>query len=505
METGRKKTIRAAFLISGLTFLSYLLGIFKLRVLGSAFGASLELDSLNAAFILPEFALNLFVAGALSATFIPVFSDYIHQEKEAEGFKLANSILNLVVLVTTLIALVGILGAGFWVNLVVPGFSQEGKILTANLLRILFITPLIFGLSNALGDILVAYQRFFAFALAPLLYNLGIILGVVFFKNNLGIYSAALGAVLGALLHFSVRFIESFKTPFRYQIFLNLRLAGLRRIFKLMIPKAVTMSVVQLNLWIDTIAASLILAVGSITVFRFSLPIERLPVSLFGIAFATAVFPVLTKAATQKDWSLYQENFLASFKEILFFALPVSVGMFLLRNQIALFLLGAGKYDANAVGLTAATLGMLSLSITFESLINLLWRGFYALKNTITPMKISLMGLALNAALVFPLAFALGVKGIGLTFSFVSIFQVALLMIFLRKKVALSLSSLTLPLIKIFIASSAMAFGVYEFLGFHLKLLPQILGALIVGAGIYFLVSLVLNIEEVKILKKIFR
>ena len=380
----------ASVYIAFFSLFSRILGIFRDRIFASRFGAGNELDAYFAAFRIPDFIFNLLVIGALSAAFIPVFTRYLSRDHEDEAFKISNSVLNLVLILWLFIALLIFIFARPIMGLLVPGFDTEKLSLTVNLTRIMLLSPLFFGISAVAGSMLNSYRRFFSFALAPVLYNLGIIIGALILIPRMGVYALAVGVVIGAFLHMLLQQINVYLLGFRYQRVLDLNHPGVRRIVKLALPRIIGMAVDQINLFVQTILGS-ILIVGTVAAFNLANNLASLPVGLFGVALATAVFPTLAeKAGLRRDSEFVFELSRVS-RVILFLTIPTSVMIILLRAQIVRLILGTGHFDWQDTRLTFGILGYLAISVFALALVPLLSRAFYAFEDTKTPDRKSVV------------------------------------------------------------------------------------------------------------------
>ena len=424
----------AAVIIAVAGIASRVLGLFRDRILAAQFGAGDTLDVYYAAFRIPDLVYNLLVLGALSAAFIPVFTSLHSTEREDDGWKLASGILNLQTIAVFFISGAFALFAPWIMHIITPGFSNE-KIATAAVFsRIMFLSPLLLGVSAIFGGILISFKKFMIYSIAPIFYNVGIIIGALVFVPMLGPIGLAWGVVLGAGLHMLTQYPAAKHSGFRYipMSFSILKDQHIKKVIRLMIPRALGIAVNQVNLLIITIFAST-LAAGSLTIFTFANNIQATPVSLFGSSFAIAVFPLLSIYAAKDNKKDFLGNFSKTLRQILFFIIPLSIVLVVLRAQIVRVILGAGKFDWEDTILTFQTLGLLSLSLFAQALVPLLTRSFYALHNTKTPFYIALVSEAVNILLVIFLIRPYGVFGLAIAFSAASVVNMALLSLYLRK------------------------------------------------------------------------
>ncbi len=409
-----QKSGQAAFLLMLASMLSYVAGLLRDRTLSHTFGATHLTDAFNASFIIPDFLFNMFIAGALSVAFIPVFTSYL-KEDQRQAEDIANTIITFGTLILGAIGIIIFIVAPYMIPAIFSSTPVDEHELIITMTRILLLSPILFAISNALGSILITHKNFLAYALSGFLYNLGIIFGVIVLHKQLGIYSAAVGAIIGAFLHLAVRLLNILTVKYKFRPTLSLRHAGVKKIFKLMIPKTVGLLSWQAMIIVYTIVAYG-LAEGSVAAYNYARNLQSFPVSLFGIAFATAIFPFLSDHAHNEATKKFSEDFQITLEKILFFAIPATVGMLLLSTEIIEIILKGGAFDEAAVALTASVLFFFILSIPVESLVHLFARGYYAHKNTITPMIFALAGYGSNIIFCITFAKVIGVIALPIAF-----------------------------------------------------------------------------------------
>jgi putative peptidoglycan lipid II flippase len=434
----------AALLVAFSSLTSRFLGIFRDRILAGEFGAGDTLDIYYAAFRVPDLIFNLLVLGALSAGFIPILSGLIkdtkiayfvsyHKSKNKEAWDLANNILNILVLSLFLISLIGIIFAPGLVSLIAPGFSPEKQALTAKLTRLMFLSPMFLGLSSVFGGILQSFKRFFVYSLSPIVYNIGIIFGALYFvpMDNMfgGVEGLAWGVVLGAFLHMTVQLPLVYKLGFRHRLKIDFKNSNVRKIFKMMVPRTLSLGISQINLLVITIIASTLQS-GSLSVFNFANNLQSFPVSIFGISFAVAAFPTLSALAFDRKKLI--KNFSDIFRQILFFIVPATILLLTLRAQIIRVVFGVGEFNWEDTILTMNTLAYFSISLFAQASIPLLVRMYYARHNSKTPFFIGLFSAIINIVCSLYFAPKLGIAGLALAFSIANIFNFVFLWIFLR-------------------------------------------------------------------------
>jgi putative peptidoglycan lipid II flippase len=434
-ERPTRSIAAAAFIISLAGVASRILGLLRDRILAGQFGAGDTLDAYYAAFRIPDLIYNLMIVGALSAAFIPVFTQFIAEKREEDAWELSSGILSLQIYITGALSIFLVIFAPQLMHLVTPGYTGDKMQLTVLLTRIMFLSPFLLGISGILGGVLVSFKKFLIYSLAPVFYNFGIIIGAVYFVKWMGPIGLAWGVVLGATLHMLVQYPSVKFSGFRFRpVFMDaFKNPGVRKVLKLMIPRTLTIAVSQINFTIITIFAST-LAAGSLAVFNFANNIQSAPLGLFGVSFAIAVFPTMSAFAAKKEKKEFINAFSRTFRQILFFVIPLSMFLFVLRAQTVRVVLGTGKFNWNDTILTFQTLGLLAFSLFAQSLLPLLTRAFYALQNTKTPLYIGLVSEAVNLFLVVLLIGKYSVYGLAIAFSASSLLNMILLLIYLRKK-----------------------------------------------------------------------
>ncbi|MFH0907081.1 MAG: murein biosynthesis integral membrane protein MurJ [bacterium] len=432
----QSKTIAGAAIILGAASLvSRFLGLIRDRILAGKFGAGIELDIYYASFRIPDLVYSLIVLGAISAGFIPVFVGYLKKD-EKKSWHLANSILNLIILSLLVVCSILIILAPWLIKLIAPGFSPDDAVLAVKMTRIMLIGCFFLGISAIFGGILQSFRKFLIYSLAPIMYNLGIIFGVLVLVRYFGILGLAYGVVLGAFLHMAVQIPTAYLSGFRWKLVFDYKFEGTRRLFKLMPPRILGLAFFQIVCWAMTFMASF-LAVGSITIFNLAHNIWSFPLGVFGISFVVASFPKLSETAQKKDRTGFAKAFSSTARQILFFLLPSTAMFIVLRAQIVRAILGVGNFDLQDTILTVETLAYFSLCLFAEALMLLCLRGFFAWEDTKTPFLIGVLGTGVRLSFAWFFSRSMGVPGLALGFSLGSILYLILLLIALKYKAGL--------------------------------------------------------------------
>lgn len=503
----------AALLVALSSLISRFLGLFRDHIL-AGFGAGDTLDAYYAAFRIPDLIFNLLVLGALSAGFIPLFThllknplgkvrDVFAGEKNREAWDLTNNILNILGVSLLVLAGLGVVFAPYLMKLIAPGFSGEKYAETVALTRIMFLSPIFLGISGILGGVLQSFKRFFIYSLAPIVYNIGIIIGALYFVPIWGIYGLAWGVVLGAFAHMLIQLPMVFKLGFRYRRIFNYKDANVRKIGKMMVPRTMSLAIVQINLLVITVIAST-LSSGSLTVFNFANNLQYFPIGVFGISFALAAFPTLSAVAFDKKKLI--ENFSQTLRQILFFIVPSTVLLLTLRAQIVRVVFGRGLFSWEDTVLTINTLGFFTLSLFAQASIPLLIRVFYARHNSKTPFYVGIFAVITNVFLSLWLGRELGVAGLALAFSIANIINFIILWMVLHAELGrLDEFKILRAVIKFSIAAIACGIAVqgakvivWPFIDMTktMGVFTQGAAAGISGLFVYTVVSVLLKCEE---------
>lgn len=455
--SNQSKTITGAAIILGAaSFVSRLIGIIRDRIFAHTFGAGTVLDSYYAAFRIPDLIYNLIIVGTLSAGFIPIFTELLNKDKK-EAWRVTNSVINILGLSLVIICSVLFIFTPQLIPYLVPGFSAENIATTITLTRIMFLSPILLGVSGIISSVLQSFKSFLIYSITPIVYNIGIIIGALFFVPTMGINGLAYGVILGALLHLSIQIPDLLRYGFKYELIFDIKNSAVKKIGKLMIPRALGLATTQLNLLAITILASTVGA-GSITVFNFANNIQQFPIGIIGISFAIAAFPTLSQLVAEGKKEQLSELLSQAIRQVLFFMIPLTIIFLLLRAQIVRVILGSGEFDWTATIDTANTLAFFSLSFFAQALAPLLMRAFFALHDTWTPFLIGMTSAIINIVLGSYLKNIIGVSGLALAFSISMAIQLSLLWLSLRKKIGnLQENKLLQSLNKISFAALVMA------------------------------------------------
>ncbi len=415
----------AALMLGAASFMARLLGVLRDRILAGMYGAGPTLDAYYVAFRIPDMLYNFVILGTLSAAFIPLFASERTRDKH---WAFANNILTIIA--TFLVVASGALWlcAPLLMHILAPGFTLAQHDLAVAMTRVLFLSPLLLGLSGIFNAMLQAHQRFVASALSPLLYNLGIIAGALFLVPLIGPWGLAWGVVLGAFLHMAVQIPSIVALGFIFQPSFRIRDATLRHMLTLSVPRIISLGVAQVELVIATIITSGLIA-GSMSVFQFGYNIQSFPLGIIGISFATAAFPTLAGHMSNGHGKDFLHSFTSTLRQVVFFMAPAASLLLLLRAQIVRVLLGGPHFDWADTIATTEVLTWFAFSLVAQALIPLFTRAFYARKSTTIPLIAGMGGVATSVSLSLLLAPRWGVGGLACAFSVAQLVNFSLLFI----------------------------------------------------------------------------
>lgn len=523
--------LSAALILGGSALASRVLGLIRNWVLADHFPVE-EISIFFAAFRFPETFFEILVLGSLSAAFIPTFVSYISRKKEEEAWETTGIVLNLALGTFLLLSVLIFLFAVPLSRLIAPGFAAAEVSLMANLTRILIFTQGFFVLSFFLTGALKSYQRFLVPALAPLLYNLGIIGTTLIFAPSWGIYAPAWGAVLGAVLHFGIQVPIAARLGFRPVWSLNFRHPGVRRIIRLAAPRVAEIGFLQVLKTAEVVFASLI-STASFTYLTFSRSLEMIPVSLFGLSLADAALPALSRRGRG-----FERTFFSVFRQILFLTLPMAAAFAVLRIPLVRLAFGASQFDWPATVQTGYALSMFAIGIIGQAATLHFVRAFYALQDTDTPVVVGIADVVLNVALYayFTLVLLLPAWGLALAFAISALAQAAVLGVLLIRRAELDLREFVIPGLKVGFAALASGSVMYfllkvldrsawdrnlSFLGrwalpepwpqfvldtrYTANLIVLTLIVFMAGMGVYLLACRLLRVEELNLIPSVWK
>ncbi|MDX1991579.1 MAG: murein biosynthesis integral membrane protein MurJ [bacterium] len=372
-------------------------------IIAREFGVGPDADAFTAANLIPELIFNLISGGALANAFIPVFSGYLAREDRPGAWKIASHIINTVFIATLVVSLIIALIAPWVVRtFVASGFTPDQVTLTANLMRVLLVGTVIFSVSGILMGILQSHQRFLLPALAPIMYDIGILAGVLFLLPTLGVYGVALGAVAGAALHLGIQLPGLFQIRARWMPQFGWNDRDLWRVIRLMLPNVAALALFNINFLVMTNIASR-LGTGAVSSFGWGWRLMQIPQTLIGTAMATVIFPTLSALSALNDAKGKRESMSGALRFILIGTIPSAVGLIFVGRPL-ISLLERGAFDASASALVYSALQFFALGIIVHSALEIVASSFYADKDTLTPLMVRVGGTVINVSLAYVLS-----------------------------------------------------------------------------------------------------
>jgi len=383
---------------------SRLLGVLRTVAIAEAFGSSPELDAYWVAFRIPDLIFQVLAGATLGSAFIPVFARVYRREGEERAWRLASNVLNLITVSTAVLCLVAFAFAPLLVPLLAPGLGDdigrhdELTEKAVSLTRLMLLSPLLFSISGMVTGILNARRAFFLPALAPMVYNLAIILGAVLLSGPFGVEGLAVGVVAGAGLHLATQLPGLVRERMRYSWSFDWRDSPVREVGRLMGPRVIGLAAAQLNFIITTYFASKVGA-AAISNLTYAWLLAGLPLALFGMALSTAVFPTLAEHSADENMDALRETVSKVLRVIMFLTIPAAIGLALLRGPATVLLLQRDEFTAADAAITASALGWYCLGIIPQAGIEIHSRGFYALGDTRSPVILAVGAVIVNFVL----------------------------------------------------------------------------------------------------------
>lgn len=433
----------AAALLAGSALLSSVLGLLRDRLLNGLYYSTYPqgIDAYTVAFLIPDFMFYILVSGTLSVSFIPVFNKRLADNNKKSAWELSTSIVNLMAFVTLVTSVLIIIFADPLVRYVVgPGLDESSRALAISMMRVIAINPFLFAISAVVTSMQQAVGRFVFFALAPTVYNIGIIIGTLVFTNGInlfgwqvfegGIMGVALGVALGSVLQLLISCVGLWGMGFDYRFKIFWRNKGFRQVLRLLPPRSLNQGINYVNNIVETNLASR-MAAGSVRAYQQASNLSYVPTSLIGVAIGTAAFPKMTERLGQGRPDLFRKELQTILRVIIWLTLPVTVIAFFGRGYLVNFIKNGGDV------LMSGLLGILAISILFSSIYQIAARSFYAQQDTKTPLYIAFVAIALNIVLAvwFTMGLNMGIYGLAWAASLVSIIQVLILLFIMARHI----------------------------------------------------------------------
>ena len=508
--SANRQIARAAGTVMLAFVLSNVVGLVRSILISRAFGTGSEYDAFVVASRYPDLIFNLIAGGALASAFVPTFTGFLEKDDRATAWKLASSIINLVIVVLAAVSFFSILFAPSIIHYLSPDFSPEKQVLTAALLRILLIAPTIFGVSGIIMGVLNAHQKFLMPALASTMLWVGYIIGLVLFVPGMGIFGLAWGAVLGAFLHIGIQIPGLLHLPARhYQFTWGWNIPAVKKVLILMGPRLLGVAVVQLNFIVNVMIASG-QPEGSASSLTYAFQIMTMPEVAIAQAIAIAALPTFSAQIARGELTQMRHSLASTLRSVLLLSLPATLGLILLRGPIIAMLFQRGQFNQLSTDMVAWALAWYTAGLVGHSVVEILSRAFYALHDTKTPVVIGTAAMTLNVFLSFAfsaLFSSLGWMphgGLALANSLATALEMVGLIILMRKRLnGINGLELLKGLGPALLGTLVMSLGVLGWMYATRSQNPWLVGVGGIGLGglIYGLSMVVLRVPELNSLK----
>ena len=499
---------------AGTVMIAILLGqVFSLLssiLITRAFGTGIQNEAFNASNRLPDILYQLIAGGALASAFVPTFTALLIREQRAQAWRLASAIANIITIIFIMLGAVIVLFAPWVVrNILAPGFTADPQkfSLTVDLVRIQMAAPIIFGVSGLVMGILNAHRSFLWPALAPMMYSIGKILGVLLLVPSMGVHGLAVGVVAGALMHGLIQLPALIRLPERkYTPTLGLKSPDVHTVARLMGPRVLGVAFVQLNFLVNTRIASL-LPPGSVTAIAVGFSLMMIPEAAIAQAIAIAALPAFSAQAATGKLDQMRSSLSTLLRWLLFLAVPSSLGLILLRVPLVTVIFQRGQFDAASTQLVAWALLWYAVGLVGHSVVEIVSRAFYALQDTKTPVLVGISAMSLNVALNYLLSGLflrwgwLPHGGLALANSIATFLEMAVLLAFMRRRLSgLEGGRIMNGLLQALIAGGVMAAALWGWLKLAAGFSPWVsaLCGIALGGMVYLVVLALLRVPEVK-------
>lgn len=503
----KTKLTRTVILVMICILISKITGLIREQIFAYFFGANWKTDAFTISFLIPNQFRQLLADAILSAAFIPVFSSYLVHGKKKDAYKVANTLINILI-ITFIIMTIIIFITIPYIYKILPQFKDnlDQQSLAVLLTKVMFFSLLFMSLTAVVSALLNSYESFVPPAFSTVIWNVLTILVFLMFYKRYGIKSFAIGIVIGTIGQFL--FILPFLRGrgFRYELDMDINNEGVKDVMLLSFPVILSLGSAQLNDVINKLFA-LSISGGETTILKYSLTMWFFPVGIFAVAISTIIFPRISRQAATNQIENLKDTFLTGAKLVNFLLIPSSLGIIFLANPIVKLLFERGEFTSNNTISTATVLSYLALSLVPYGIVLILNRTFFALKDSRTPLKVSIFSIFCTIVFNFILIRFLKTAGLALSYSLVITINFLILYFLLRRKIGrLGGTDILISSLKVFLASIIMALVaffthklIYNLLSsYNLGLLFSILISLVLALIVYVALCFILKIEELK-------
>jgi putative peptidoglycan lipid II flippase len=504
----QERVTKSVGIVSLGTFTSRILGYIRDVLIANRFGASLVSDSFFAAWRIPNTLRELLGEGALSAAFIPVFTEYLKTKNKKHAWQLASLVINGLLVISILITLVGIIFAPLIITIIVPGFiGKEAFSLTITLTRIMFPFTIFICLAALVMGILNSCQHFTLPAFAPAFLNLCLISAIfllcpLFEEPILGL---SIGLLIGGLMQLLIQIPSLIKEKMEYRAILDFFHPGVKKVILLMLPRALGSAVTQLNITISNLLASFLIF-GSISALFYSNRLVHLPLALFGIAIGTVLFPTMSRQVVDGNLDDLKKSLLWGLKMVILTCLPATIGLMVLGRPIIQLLFQHGQFDTYDTNITYLALFFYAAGLLGFASLKVIVPAFYSQQDTYTPVKIGIISVIANVIFSLLLMRPLEQGGLALSLSLAGYLNASLLLIDLRQKIGdIGGGQIIKFFIKVLLASFMMGVFCWFIIGTTIDIFYQVGIGVMGGLVVLFLSCKLLKIEEINAILGLFK
>ncbi len=512
-----KRLAWAAVFVASATGISRLVGVAREILTASSYGVSADIGVYASVSVIPNLVRQLFADAAISAAFVPVFTQLFSRGEKERAYRLASSLLTFMIVVVGVVVALLVVAAPLLVRLVYPAFADQAELdrLATQMLQLLLPTVLVFSVAGVMIGVLYAYERFVMPAVVSIVWNLFIIAFLVFFSapGSLGIYALVLGTLCGTVAELVLLIVAVRRVDLHWSLSFHWRDSLLRRVLILMVPVTITLGILNFNALIDFVFAQFVSVEASAQI-NYAFRLYQLPQGMFAITIATVLFPTLSRFAARDDVVGVRDTVSLGVRQILFVSLPFVAWFVVVPDAIVRLIYQHGSFTASDTALVAPVLAFFTLGMLFANANIMFNRGFQSLQRPWLPLYVGLANLGLNALLDWALYRPLGARGIVLSTSLVSAFNFVALVWLLRRQIGLidgrRIASAAARMAVGTAGLALVSFALWRALrGFADGGLAQLLLTVVVvfaaGGLVYLAVARLLRVEELGVVRTLLR
>jgi len=453
----RSSMARSALVIGVLFLVSRVLGLLREIILANRFGTSSDYDAYVSAFRIPDLLFLVVMSGAFGAAFIPVFGGFLARKEKGAADRLASAVITWTALITVVLGAITFVFASPLMRYVVaPDLPPDAMDLAIKTMRMLLLSPLLLGMGIAAKGILETHLQFTLPALAPVVYNLSIVLAAIFLAPRYGIEGVTVGVLIGAALHVGIQIPGVIRTGLRFRPTLSLQVAGLSEVGILLLPRVIGQAAFQINFVAVNHFASQT-GEGSVSALNYAWQMLMLPNGVLALSISTVVFPTLAAQFELGQLGAFRATLRRALHPLLFLLVPATIGLFEFRTSLFQTIFQSGNFTANSTILASEPLAFLALGLVWYGLVEVLARTFYAMKDTVTPVAAGIFIIVLNIALSKALLDSMGHVGLALSLSLSTFVEALILVVILQRRIGGFGAEFGVWLAKIVLATAIMA------------------------------------------------